>query len=103
MPQYLNNENTEFSIRLTLTEEGRAFLEEKGEEFSSTATNDELWEHQLCNGWSKIDPKDIGALTEANIYSDDDGKTIYSDINFYQTRSIASIILERGFCILPSF
>ena len=45
---------------------------------------EELIETQLCNGWELVNPEDVGALTDALLLSNDGGKTIYSNINWYQ-------------------
>ena len=36
----------------------------------------ELFEYQLCNGWSFVNPEDLGALTDAPILSEE---IIYND------------------------
>ncbi|PXA07078.1 hypothetical protein, partial [Staphylococcus pseudintermedius] len=54
-------------LRIELTKEGKIFFAE-GEGNNSVGFN-ELIEYQLCNGWERIQPEEIGALTSAEMIS----------------------------------
>lgn len=67
---------------------------------------DSILEGMICNGWTYVNPEEIGALTDAPIISndfkynneDDDTKTYFSVCAYmdYQVRSFADDLLENG-------
>lgn len=97
-------------LKITLLPDGKTELlemvENKGlEHLSSDAAFAELIEFQLGNGWEWISPEDIGALTGAEMLSNnaqrnDAGQltaieTVYY-WNYYQLQSPARALLEDG-------
>lgn len=64
----------------------------------------DVFEYAVCNGLSRVDPYDIGALTDSPIYSDDsmddDGK-FSDDANFfwypeYMVSDPIEILMDEG-------
>lgn len=94
-------------LRITPTADGKVttsewfFAQEDAEKVFA-----ELIEYQLCNGWHRIAPEEIGALTDATIITDDverdeHGKMVrcgrvYSNINYYQIESDVERLLRNG-------
>lgn len=83
----------------------RAEVEEIEDRDSDNAFLD-LIESQICNGWTLINPKDVGALTDALIITDDcdfddSGDLtrcgrVYSNIAYYQVESDIARLLRLG-------
>ena len=67
-------------LKITLTPEGKIELEEISfnleNQYNDCDMLRDIIEHQLCNGWTWVQPEDIGALTEAPILSDN---IVYND------------------------
>lgn len=97
------------NLRVTPTERAIA---EKDSILAMDQKNAEytLLEYQCCNGWTIIQPEEIGALTDAMLLTDEytigDDNTVFvgrawSDIDFYQIRSWIEEMYEKGEVTLP--
>jgi hypothetical protein len=73
--QYVNIEKRPNCIRLTLTAEGKVFVQEAIDDGTTNVESDsflsDLLEYNTSNGWTLVKPEDVGALTSAPILSDD--------------------------------
>lgn len=85
-PHYLHFERANGNLILTLTEEGRADLDDLVAKHGGDveAVLWDLMEHQLANGWTALQPSDIGALTTCPVilteeaeYNDDGSALAY--------------------------
>jgi hypothetical protein len=82
-----DNPNKPVLLVITLLPEGHDEICSetiKGRNIDSNDFMNEVFEHQLCNGWEWIRPEEIGALTDAPILSntvkrDEDGKLVNCD------------------------
>lgn len=110
MSKYLDLEKTTTgNLKMTLTDEGKEFLENCGDEELNVDIFDVL-EHQLCNGWDRIRPEEIRALTSCDliitddITRDDDDKilelgTIYWHPN-YMVEDPIEVLQKVGYLVL---
>ncbi len=74
MIQYIETRKYDNWLELSLNNEGRNKLEDFDQEkMTDEQIFLELFEYQLCNGWEKIEPENIGALTDSVILSDEMG------------------------------
>jgi len=80
------------NLCIELTDEGKEEIEDlwsNHPEWNDYDILRELIEHQLCNGWSWLNPEDVGALTEAPIlsdgasYDDDGAMEVYGKVWWY--------------------
>lgn len=99
-------------LKIILTTEGREYLKENGLDGCPDKNSQQLFldviEYQLCNGWEFVRPEEIGALTSANIISDnverDDHNNIISVDKVYafmdyQIKLEVEELYNNGFCI----
>jgi len=100
------------NLKISLIPEGKIELTEIQEQYKEQWSDEimfrEIIEHQLCNGWTWVQPEDIGALTEAPILSDD---VVYNDdgiVEFidnvwwypnYMVESLTEKLQENGYLI----
>jgi hypothetical protein len=101
--QYVEFTREPGKLKLTLLPEAREDIE-----VGKTQLGDVI-EHQLCNGWERVAPEEIGALTDAPIITDDcqrdgDGKLtecgpVYAYMD-YQVSDPVAVLAERGFVYL---
>lgn len=98
------------NLKVTLTEEGRSEIIDSFEVNKRAPDLYVLMEHHLCNGWTALNPEDIGALTGCeDIYTDDyamDDEGGYEYIGRvywypqYETKNPVIELLRHGFIIL---
>lgn len=91
------------NLKIELTKEGREEIEHYYNchpEMNDYDILFELIEHQLCNGWTWLNPEDVGALTDAPILSDgasynDDGVMIvYGGVWWYPNYQVVDLAKE---------
>jgi hypothetical protein len=88
-------------IDLKKTENGLQLIPDDLEALAEARDITEALETQLCNGWTTVDPSDIGALTDGTIITDDwdlddDGEmncpgTVYWDSNYAVTDTLEQL------------
>jgi len=112
--QFVQFEKVNGYLHITLTDEGRAELAELADYPSASSLDlfPDLIDHQLGNGWERILPEEVGALTDATILTDDcerdeNGKLVtcgrvYSNIDYYQIESDVERLLRLG-CLVWSW
>lgn len=114
--QYVRTEKTPGgNLRLILLPEAREDLlelkrrmDDPAENFSTLDAEAEVLEHLIGNGFQYIEPKDVGALTDAPMISDDlepnaddtgfqvtIGGSVYAFM-LYESRSILDELAEKG-------
>ena len=105
---YITLTKTGRALRLTLTPEGREGLQarvDSGQSIDTDSTLYGLLEDHLCDGWDRIRPEEIGALTSAPILSDecsrnDEGEITSTGVVYwherYQIESAANELLTAG-------
>lgn len=82
------------------TEEARAELKERFEELGEIAILPEIFESLTSNGWMRVDPETIGALTSAPMISDnsfgdtDDYEFAEANIYWYPDYAVRSTVQE---------
>ena len=107
--------NTQFNIDnsgnlvITLTEEGKQWLNDYDKVSTDEDCFIELIEDKLCNGYSLINPEHIGALTSSLIIADAwiDEDTTNEEAeginvwyyNYYAIRSYLDDLKEQGYVI----
>lgn len=106
--QYVEFNKRNGQLVISLTPAGKQEIEEAiadGKNIDSDAYMYELFEHPLCNGWFNVAPEEIGALTNAPIFSDnierdDDGNVVNVDCVYaymdYAVRSPVEVLREKG-------
>jgi len=109
MLSYVTFEKAPTELKITLTPEGREHIADHRDDEGDERTFYDLIESHLCNGWTLVNPQDIGALTEAVILSDDveiadDGRivhvgSVYANIHNYQITSPVDALLADGVVI----
>jgi hypothetical protein len=93
--KFIKNEN---NLVIKLLPEGKTLIQNckrAGVNIDSDTFFEDLVEWQLCNGWEKLRPEDIGALTDAPIFSESGEDKVYWFPN-YQIESPVQILLEKG-------
>lgn len=106
-------------LRIELLEEGREEVEELYDRWKRNPNSEggtwiamahEVIEHQLCNGWTWLKPKDVGALMDdwtpllsENVGTDEDGEVTSVGIVYYDpmfaVRDYVEDLLQEGFVI----
>ena len=72
--RYVEFRKKNVNLAITLTPAGRDFIAEavaEGKNICSDAFMDDLFEHPLCNGWNRVKPEELAALTSSPIVTDD--------------------------------
>ena len=103
-------ENPDGSLRITRAygkvSEMKAFLRRNQDDAAFLA---QFYESELCNGYSLVNPADVGALTDAVMLSDCiidddtpeiDGGKLWWHSN-YQLQGLGDTIVKQGYINLP--
>src|SRR5688500_16695805 len=107
--------NTQFDVDnsgnlvITLTEEGKQWLNDYDKVSTDEDCFIELIEDKLCNGYSLVNPEDIGALTSSLLIADGvlDNETTEEEArntnvwyyNWYAVRSYLDDLKTQGYVI----
>jgi len=99
-------------LKITLNPEGKIELTETQEQYKDSWNDFDLFyniiDYHLCNGWTRLYPEDVGALTESPILSQDVSYNDNGDIETvgdifwypnYQVENLAEKLLENGYLI----
>lgn len=110
--RYLNLEEVKGGLKVTLTPEGYEELE--GQDWENQDTDilfTDLFEDYWTNGWTMLQPEQIGALTSCGLITspdvemDDDGEVVSADTVYWHERyqvedPIAELLSKKGYLFL---
>lgn len=113
--QRTHDMNTQFNVDnsgnliITLTEEGKQWLNEYDKVNTDEFCFIELIEYQLCNGYSLVNPETVGALTSSLLLADGtlDDETTEEEArntnvwyyNWYAVKTYLDDLKEQGYVI----